>query len=268
MKSSERRSLIVQALEEHGVVGVVDEADRFAVSAMTIRRDLLDLEKAGLARRVHGGAVIDRGRSYEPPYLVRENEASTAKGLIALSTVGLIAESDSIALDTGSTCLLVARYLKGRRNLTVVTPSMRVAEVLMDEPDLRVVLTGGVLRPGEGSLTGEFAARAFRDLSVDRLILGTAAIDADFGLSDYNWEDVLVKQAMVQSAKEVIVVADARKFGRIAFARIAGFEVVDTLVTDIAPTGAIADRLHEAGVKVLVAGADLVTAPPTMEVGT
>jgi len=253
MKSNHRRSEILQTLEERGSVSVVDEAERFGVSPMTVRRDLLDLEKAGLARRVHGGAVIGRGRSFEPPYLVRENEASEAKERIARTTAALIAESDSIAIDTGSTCLEVAEQLKGRRNITVVTPAMRVAQALFDQPDLRVVMTGGMLRPGEGSLTGDFAVRAFQNLSVDRLILATAGIDATFGISDYNWDDVLVKQAMVGSAKEVIVVADSSKFGRVAFARIAGLEIIDKLVTDVAPEGELAEALRVAGVKVIIA---------------
>lgn len=260
MKLNRRRSELLQSLEERGSVSVVDEAERFQVSPMTVRRDLLDLEKAGLARRVHGGAVIGRGRSFEPPYLVRQNEASEAKSRIARTTAGLIAESDSIAIDTGSTALEVARMLKGRRNITVVTPAMRVAQALFDEPELRVVLTGGMLRPGEGSMTGDFATRAFQDLSVDRLILATAGLDADFGLSDYNWDDVLVKQAMLRSAKEVIVVADSSKFGRVAFARIAGLDIIDKLVTDVAPTGELAEQLRIAGVKVIIAEAVVLAA--------
>ncbi|CAO1650463.1 DeoR/GlpR transcriptional regulator [Salinibacterium sp. NYA9b] len=255
MKLNRRRSELLQALEERGSVSVVDAAERFHVSPMTVRRDLLELEKAGLARRVHGGAVIGRGRSFEPPYLVRANEASEAKSRIARTAAALIAESDSIAIDTGSTALGVARMLTGRRNITVVTPSMRAAQALSENPELRVVLTGGMLRTGEGSLTGDFATRAFQDLSVDRLILAAAGIDASFGLSDYNWDDVLVKQSMVGSAKEVIVVADSSKFGRVAFARIAGLDIIDKLVTDVAPTGELAEQLRLSGVKVIIAEA-------------
>ena len=253
MKSSERRSLLVQELDETGTVSVSTASERFQVSPMTIRRDLLELERAGLARRVHGGAVVGRGRSYEPPLLLRDAEFAEQKDAIARAAIGLIAEGDSIALDTGSTCMRIAEGLRGRRNLTVVTPSMRVAKALSEEPDLRVIVSGGVLRVGEESLTGEFAARAFEQLSVDRVLLAVAGIDGDFGLSDYNWEDVVVKKAMIHSAKEVIAVADSRKFDQVAFARIAGLEAITTLVTDRAPEGLLRERLADAGVTVVVA---------------
>ncbi|MCW2882767.1 MAG: DeoR family transcriptional regulator [Sphaerisporangium sp.] len=253
MKSAVRRSQILQDLAEVGSVTVVDLAERFAVSPMTIRRDLLELERLGLARRVHGGAVAGRGRSYEPPYMVRTTENSEVKKNIGALTAGLIAEGDSVAIDTGSTCLEVARNLQGRRNLTVITPGLRIAGLLVDEPDIRLIVAGGIARPGEASLIGELARHAFSELSVDRLILAVGGIDAAFGLSEYNWDDVLVKQAMIRSAKEVILVADSRKFDQIAFARIAGLEAVAMLVTDEEPSGQLQAALKAAGVKVVVA---------------
>jgi DeoR family transcriptional regulator, fructose operon transcriptional repressor len=256
MKSAVRRSQILQDLAEVGSVTVIDLAERFAVSAMTIRRDLLELERLGLARRVHGGAASGRGRSYEPPYLLRMTENSQTKKHIGARAAGLIAEGDSVALDSGSTCLEVARHLHGRRNLTVITPALRIAELLLDEPEIRVILSGGIARPGEASLIGELARHAFSELSVDRLVLAVGGIDAAFGLSEYNWDDVLVKQAMIRSAKEVILVADSRKFDQIAFARIAGLEAVAMLVTDKEPPGPLQAALKAASVKVIVADDD------------
>ncbi|MDZ8170760.1 DeoR/GlpR family DNA-binding transcription regulator [Microbacterium xanthum] len=253
MKSGTRRSLLLQQLDETGSVSVTAASERFQVSPMTIRRDLLELERAGLARRVHGGAVVGRGRSYEPPILLRESEFAEQKDAIARAAVGLVAQGDSLALDTGSTCLRIAEHLAGHRNLTIVTPSLRVARALSEEPDMRVIVSGGVVRVGEESLTGELAAHAFEQLSVDRVMLAVAGIDGDFGLSDYNWEDVLVKKAMIRSAKEVIAVADSRKFDQVAFSRIAGLEAISTLVTDRLPEGQLRARLNDAGVTVIVA---------------
>ncbi|MDQ1596756.1 MAG: DeoR family transcriptional regulator, fructose operon transcriptional repressor [Microbacteriaceae bacterium] len=253
MKAAIRRSQILQDLEDVGSVTVVHLASRFSVSPMTIRRDLLELERASLARRVHGGAVTGRGRSYEPPYMLRTAERVNVKARIGELAASLIAEGDSVALDAGSTCLAVAHGLRGRRNLTVVTPGLRIAEALVDEPEIRLIVAGGIVRPGEASLTGELARHTFGELSVDRLVLGVGGIDASFGFSEYNWDDVLVKQAMIRSAKEVVVVADARKFGQIAFARIAGLEVATTLVTDEEPAGDLLAALKSAGVNVVVA---------------
>lgn len=251
MKAAVRRSQILQDLEDVGSVTVVQLADRFAVSPMTIRRDLLELERASLARRVHGGAVTGRGRSYEPPYMRRTAERAETKQQIGRLAADLIAEGDSVALDAGSTCLAVAHGLKGRRNLTIITPGLRIAEVLVDEPEIRLILAGGIVRPGEASLTGDLARHAFSQLSVDRLILGVGGLDASFGISEYNWDDVLVKQAMIRSAKEVLVVADSRKFDQIAFARIAGLEAINTLVTDRAPDGELLTALTAAGVNIV-----------------
>jgi DeoR/GlpR family transcriptional regulator of sugar metabolism len=256
VKSSVRRSQILQELSENGSVSVIDLADRFDVSTMTIRRDLRELKRVGLARRVHGGAVVGRARSYEPPYLTRATENTDTKKRIGARAATLIAEGDSVALDTGSTCLEVARHLRDRRNLTVITPSLRAVDLLLDEPDIRLIVCGGIARPGEASLIGELARHAFAELSVDRLILAVGGIDAGFGLSEYNWDDVLVKHAMIRSAKEVILVADSSKFNQIAFARVAGLETVATLVTDQEPTGPLRAALATAGVKVVVADAD------------
>lgn len=253
MKATVRRSQILQELAEAGSVTVVDLAERFSVSPMTIRRDLLELERASLVRRVHGGAVAGRGRSYEPPYLLRTSENAETKRRIGALAASLIAEGDSVAIDTGSTCLEVARRLRGRRNLTILTPGFRIAEALLDEPEIRLILTGGILRPGEGSLIGDLARHAFQELSVDRLVLAVGGVDATFGLSEYNWDDVGVKQAMIRSAKEVILVTDSGKFGQIAFARVAGLEAVTTLVTDLEPTGPLHAALKDAGVKTIVA---------------
>ncbi|MEN3268604.1 DeoR/GlpR family DNA-binding transcription regulator [Pseudonocardia sp.] len=255
MKASVRRSQILQELAEAGSVTVVDLAERFSVSPMTIRRDLLELERAALVRRVHGGAVAGRGRSYEPPLLLRTGENADVKRRIGALAASMIAEGDSVALDTGSTCLEVACNLRGRRNLTVLTPGFRIAEILIDEPDIRLILTGGIVRPGEASLIGDLARHAFQELSVDRLVLAVGGVDAAFGLSEYNWDDVLVKQAMIRSAKEVILVADSRKFDQIAFARIAGLEAVAMLVTDREPGEPLRAALKSAGVKTLIAPA-------------
>jgi DeoR/GlpR family transcriptional regulator of sugar metabolism len=146
MNSGNRSAEILKEIETRGSVGVVDLANRFAVSEMTIRRDLTDLEKAGLVRRIHGGAVSARGRSYEPSLLVRPSKNTAAKQLIGKRAAGLIAEDDCIAIGSGTTALEMAKNLVGRRNLTVVTPNLLVANVLANHSDIRLVLTGGACR--------------------------------------------------------------------------------------------------------------------------
>ncbi len=254
MNSEDRRAAILRELEAHGSVGVVDLAGRLQVSEMTIRRDLADLEKEGGIRRVHGGAVSARGRSYEPPFILRESENQDAKRDIGRIAASLIADGDSLALDIGSTTFEIARNLVGRRNLTVITSSLHIANLLYSQPQIRLILSGGIVRLGEASLIGSLATYAYQNLYVDRLFLGVGAIDAQSGLTEYNWDDALVKQSMIACAKEVILVADASKFDRVAFARVGPLNAVHQLVTDRRPSGELAQALNSCGVLIHVAG--------------
>jgi DeoR family transcriptional regulator, fructose operon transcriptional repressor len=256
MSSDSRRTIILKELEKGGSVSVVDLAARLGVSEMTIRRDLADLEKEGGIRRIHGGAVTARGRSYEPPFILRESENQEAKSEIGKYAASLIADGESIALDIGSTTLQIAQNLVGRRNLTVITSSLHIANLLYSQPDIRLILSGGMVRLGEASLTGDLAKYAYQSLYVDRLFLGVGAIDSQSGLTEYNWDDALVKQAMIRSAKEVILVADASKFDRVAFARVAALDVVHQIVTDRAPKDELLDTFNRFGILIHLACGD------------
>jgi len=119
---------------------------------MTIRRDLIDLEKEGLVRRVPGGAVSSRGRSFEPSLLLRAGAHGDSKECIGAQAAQLVEDGDRLALDVGTTPLEAARHLLGRRNLTIITPSLNIATLLLNQPDMRLILPGGIVRPGEFSL--------------------------------------------------------------------------------------------------------------------
>jgi DeoR/GlpR family transcriptional regulator of sugar metabolism len=253
MTSENRHNTILREIEDRGSVRVLDLARRLDVSEMTIRRDLADLEKAGSIKRVHGGAVSARGRSYEPPLMLRAAENLAAKQKIAKLAASLVADGDSLALDIGTTTLELASYLAERRNLTVVTSSLHIANRLFAQPDIRLIVSGGIVRPGEASLVGDLAQRTYADLYVDRLFLGVGAVEANAGLTEYNWDDALVKQAMIRSAKEVILLVDASKFDRIAFARVAPLAAIHQLVTDRLPGEEILKICDQLGVVVHVA---------------
>lgn len=248
-----RRSYILKQIENLGSVTVTDLADDLGVSGMTIRRDLDELEKDGLVQRVHGGVVSARGRSYEPPYALRVTQAVEAKQAIGVLAATLVADGDSIALDIGSTTIELAKNLTERHNLTILTPSLRIANLFINQPDIRLILPGGIARPGEASLSGDLTRKAFQGLFVDRLFLSVGGINAQFGLTGYNWDEALVKQAMIKSAKEVIVVADATKFGKVAFAHITSFSAIHKLVTDQMPPKPILLELNKAGVNISLA---------------
>lgn|SRR5574341_632108 len=256
MDSEGRRALILREIDDRGSVRVIELASRLGVSEMTVRRDLTDLEREGGVRRVHGGAVSARGRSYEPPLILRSTENQDAKKRIGKLAASLVADGDSIAIDIGSTTHELAHNLLGRRNLTVITSSLHIANLLTSQPDIRLILSGGIVRKGEASLVGDLAQYAYQNFFVDRLFLGVGAIDAKAGLTEYNLDDALVKQAMIRCAKEIIVLADMTKFDHVAFARIAPLNVIHQIVTDRAPTGNLLEELNRSGVFIHVAEAD------------
>lgn len=250
-----RRTQLLERLSEQGSVSVTELVDQFGVSEVTIRRDLAMLEQGGLCRRVRGGALQPQGRSYEPPFALRRTFHEAEKDAIAEAALLSVTDGDSIALDVGSTTLALARRLTARDNLTVITPSLSVAGTLADHPRVRVLVTGGLLRPSESSLVGHLAERAFTDFHVDRLFLGVGGIHPEHGMTEFNIEDTLVKQAMLQTAKETIVLADSSKLDRIVFATVAPVTRADRVVTDAGADPDAVARLEEKGVDVVVASA-------------
>ncbi|MCC6146970.1 MAG: DeoR/GlpR transcriptional regulator [Anaerolineaceae bacterium] len=249
-----RPGIILDQIEENGSVNVVDLATALNVSEMTIRRDLSTLEKEGLIRRIHGGAVSARGRNYEPPLLLRSNTNIEVKQLLGKYAAAMVAEGDSLSLDVGSTTYELAINLIKRQNLTVLTPSLHISGLLLQQPNIRLILTGGILRSTEGSLIGEFARHTIENIFVDRLFLAVGAMDSQAGFTEYNDDDTLIKQAMIKNAKEVIVVADSSKFQKIAFSLIGPLELAHYLITDQVPPDALLSSFKRVGVAVHVVG--------------
>jgi len=254
----ERQANILDLIKKKGSVNIVNLATLLNVSEMTIRRDLTDLEEQGLLRRVHGGAVSFYGRSYEPPLLARSKKNIRAKQLIGKYAAGLIKDGDSVALDVGSTIMEVAMNLLGRNNLTVITSSIHIANLLADERNIRVIVTGGVVRRGERSLIGEFAHKVYQETFVDKLFLGTAGFDLIAGLTEFDMQDAHVKKEMIRSGKEVYVLADASKFEAVAFSHFAEFSDLDHIITNRKPAQAYLEKMMKYHVTVHIVTDDQV----------
>jgi DeoR/GlpR family transcriptional regulator of sugar metabolism len=250
---SQRRQAVLRRLTAVGEVGFAELAEEFRVSEMTIRRDVETLEGEGLARRVRGGAISVTSRSYEPPFGIRATTAAAAKTAIGVAAARLVNDGDTIIIDVGTTTLELARALRGRQGITVVTAALPVAIELGNEPGLRVVVTGGQVRPGELSLTGGMAEDAFTTMNCDVAFIGVAGVCVTPGLTEYNPDDARVKRAAIGAARRTIVLADASKLGKIAFATVAPLSLVDALVTD-APAGHAVVREIAAG------GTDIISA--------
>ncbi len=227
-----RREIALELLQERGEVAVSELCERTGVSSMTIRRDLEMLEQEGALRRVHGGAISADSRGYAAPYSVRAQRNAGSKEKIGRAAADMLGERETVILDVGTTTLHVARALRGRRNLTVLTPSLQIASVLAKERGIRLMLTGGTLTIGEMSLVGDLAEEAFSGLRFDTFIMGVGGFDEDAGCTEFNQEDARVKRAALASVRRCIVVADSAKLGKVTFARICPLDEVDVLVTD------------------------------------
>jgi DeoR/GlpR family transcriptional regulator of sugar metabolism len=250
MNAQERQKIILELIAENGVVTVSELCDRFGVSDMTIRRDLSALENASLLRRVHGGAVGARGRSYEPPVLARIQEHRVEKQAIGRFAATLVHEGDSIALDIGTTTLELARNLAYVHDITVLTNSLPIANALTDKPGIRLMVAGGIIRPGELSMIGPLAGYTFSRFHIDKAFIGIGGVDLEVGLTEYNLEDAEVKRQMIQNCHRCILLTDSSKFGRKTFAGVAPLSVVDEIVTDTQIDEQFYDRLREQGIVV------------------
>jgi DeoR/GlpR family transcriptional regulator of sugar metabolism len=246
-----RREGLERLVNDQGGITVADAANRMGVSQMTIRRDLDALDALGRVRRVRGGAIVRVGRAHEPPLEDRAALATAAKARIARLAADLVGDGDTIILDVGSTGVELARALRGRSRLTVLTASVSVVSVLADEPGIRVIATGGLVRASEMSMVGAIAEGVFDNHNCDTLFLGVAGIDPVKGLTEFSLDDARVKQAAIRSARSVVVLADERKLGTVAFARISHFGAADVLICDAPPQHPVVRAAVEAGVRYL-----------------
>ena len=245
----DRQRRILDLLNQQGSIQVNDLVADLQVSEMTIRRDLDALEQKGLLRRVHGGAISSQGRSFEPPFLSRASQAKEEKERIGKAISEMVQNGDSLILDIGTTTLQAAQHLVHKKNLTIITPSLPILNILGGIDWIRLIPTGGILRPGELSMVGHLAERAFEEFYVDKLFLAAGCIDLKNGLTEYNLEDALVKRAMLKNAKEVILAADSSKFNRTAMASIGPISCVQQIITDSGLDTETVSSLKELGIK-------------------
>jgi len=246
----ERVSALVQGA---GRIRVVDLAEQLQVSEMTVRRDLEALEESGLVMRVHGGAISNVSRSFEPGFSARNKLNVDAKRRIGAAAAALIRDAENVIIDAGTTTLHVAESLRPDVRIRALVLSLRIADVLADMPNVTLMIPGGIVRPHERSFIGPMAIRTFEQLSFDTLILTSGGIHTEAGVTEYEYDDAETKRAALQSAKRTILVADGSKLGAVAFVRLCPVDHVDIVVTDDdAPAEHVA-ALREAGLEVVLA---------------
>ncbi|MET9684293.1 DeoR/GlpR family DNA-binding transcription regulator [Streptomyces coeruleorubidus] len=238
--AEQRRSLILDEVRRRGGVRVNELTRKLGVSDMTVRRDLDALARQGVLEKVHGGAVpVVEASTHEPGFEAKSGLELTAKEDIARAAAKLVAPGAAIALSGGTTTYALAQQLLDVPDLTVVTNSVRVADVFHAaqrtsgprQGAATVVLTGGVRTPSD-SLVGPVADQAIAALHFDLLFLGVHGISVEAGLSTPNLAEAETNRRLVQSARRVVVVADHTKWGKVGLSSFASLERIDTLVTD------------------------------------
>ncbi|MEU6992180.1 DeoR/GlpR family DNA-binding transcription regulator [Streptomyces sp. NPDC046465] len=238
--AEQRRALILDEVRRRGGVRVNELTRKLGVSDMTVRRDLDALARQGVLEKVHGGAVpVVEASTHEPGFEAKSGLELTAKEDIARTAASLVAPGTAIALSGGTTTYALAHHLLDVPDLTVVTNSVRVADVFHSaqrtsgqrQGAATVVLTGGVRTPSD-SLVGPVADQAIGALHFDVLFLGVHGISLEAGLSTPNLAEAETNRRLVRSARRVVVVADHTKWGTVGLSSFAALSQVDTLVTD------------------------------------
>lgn len=232
MMASLRREKILDLLKEDGSAKVINLAELFKVTEVTIRQDLEKLEKDGLVVREHGGAFLKNVKDQVRNFSLAHQENLDKKEMIAKSCLSYIENGDTIILDSGSTTTEIAKQLRGFKNLTVITNALNIALMLGAEPGIEVIMTGGEFKPPTLSLTGQKAADFFTGLNVQKLFLATAGISLKSGLTYPSISDLVVKKAMIDAADTTYLVADSTKIGKTAFASLGALSLIDYIITD------------------------------------
>lgn len=248
MLKEERQQQILTLLRDQGKIVASDLSRSLEISEDTIRRDLRDLDEAGLLLRVHGGALP---RSTTPPnYTARVGQATVVKDAMAEATVKRLRDSQVILMDGGTTVLRVAQHLPPDLKATVVTNSIPLMAALTQHPTVEVILLGGHLFKDSQVAVGAQTVAALRSIRADICLLGVAAIHPEVGITTLDYEEALVKQAMVAGANEVIALATADKLGKAAPFIAATPDQVHLLVTEHDVPEEIMDDYRARGIPV------------------
>jgi len=233
-----------------GVLRIEEICSQLRVSPATVRRDLDQLEKSGSIRRVHGGAVSIESRLEEPLFDDKASIAAREKHHIAEAALQFVEPGDTIYLDGGSTVLEFARLLHDRTNLTVVTNSLRAAHELAGRGP-RLILIGGELRRLSQTMVGPLTRCILEQLHVDKAFMGTIGLALEEGLTTTDPSEAYTKELVASHARQVILLADSGKAGKVAFARAGGLEHVHAIVTDKALDKDFAKELTKKGIKLI-----------------
>lgn len=236
MLAIERKNEILNKLRVEQRVLVSELAAHYGVTEETIRRDLDKLEKEGYATKTYGGAIWGNSTKTDLSYTIRNKTNVEAKRTIAQLVSASVVDGDHIMLDDSSTSLYIAKQLKEKKDLTVITNSVQIVVELSDVEGWNILSTGGRLKPDTLALIGSQCHDMIRNYHVDKVIMSCKGIDPSGGVTDSSEDHSATKQAMMKSANQTILALDYSKFDKISFIKIADLSDIDCIVTNCQPS--------------------------------
>ncbi len=256
---TKRSEQILKYLLRTGTATIEEILAVVGSSSPSIRRDLVRLENRGLIRRIHGGATLVEPLLYEPfrfdsSFLAREQRFAAEKRRIGLAGAELVQPGESIGLTAGTTTTFVGRSLRHRENVNVITNAVNIGMELCNQPGIRIYLTGGVIPwTWSFSLTGNAALEFLDNVYMDRLFLSITGLDAECGVTSLEQEEALVYRKMIKRSKQVIVVTDSSKLGRVGPALICPCNEIHTLITDLGASSESLAAFERMGIQIILA---------------
>jgi DeoR/GlpR family transcriptional regulator of sugar metabolism len=252
-----RRKKLLEVLGLSGAADVGRLSSTLDVSPATVRRDLQYLEEQGFLRRTHGGAVLPfESTAFYPQHENKLQHHQAEKAAIGRAAAQFVANGDVVVLDSGTTTLLLAKALRAKRDLTIVTTDLKIALELTDVPGFEVICVGGTVRPRSYNTLGTFAEGMLRELRANHTFLGADGIDLDAGLTNATVTEVPVKRLMMRAGRVVRLLADSSKFGRVGLAKVADLTEFAEIITGAGLPAETVKRYEAAGARLSLVEVD------------
>ena len=252
-----RCELIIKHLLSVETARIEDILSLTGASAACIRRDLSHLANLGLIRRANGGATLAEPLLYEPfrydsSFIARERMFAAEKRRIGLAAAELVKPDETIGISAGTTTTYIGRALRHRKKIRVVTNAMNISMELCNQPGIRIYLTGGVMSwPWSFSITGDPALKLLDNFYLDRVFLSVTGLDAERGATTLETEEALICRKMLQRSKQVIIVSDTSKLGRVGPALVCQTKEIDTIITNMGAPAELLAPFEQHGIRVV-----------------
>jgi len=248
-----RRSKIIELIDKKKVVSITEISKMFHVSEVSVRNDLTFLEKKGILMRTRGGAIAKQPSIFDLNLSQRLKSNYKQKQIIGKKAAEFIKDGNTVIMDSGSTVIEVAKNLSNKKDIKLITNSLPIAEIVADNRQIEVIITGGTLRPEMRSLIGNITEKTILNYRCDVAILGADGIDSEMGFYTNLENEASLVQTMIKASRKKIIVTDSSKFGNERFAKIADISDIDIIITDEGISPIDMQKINSQGVKIIIA---------------